>query len=97
MLTPGTTVTFAPEPYAPPDDNAGRVHIGPLARHHVMVQRRDHGIVTDEGSITDVDASLVLESTATVDEHILAKTNVLAKVSTERREELEGFRDPAPG
>lgn len=62
-----------------------------------MVQRRDHGVVADEGSIADVDAALVLEPAAAVDEDILSEINVLAKVGAEWWEELEGIRDLAPG
>ena len=86
-----------PEPHAPADHDARRVHVSSPARRHVVVQRRDDGVVADEGSIADVDAALVLEPAAAVDEHILTETDVLAEVSAERREESEGIGDLVPG
>ncbi|RJU02833.1 hypothetical protein D6T65_01560 [Arthrobacter frigidicola] len=53
--------------------------------------------MADEGPITGVDAALVLEPASAVDEHLRAEADVLAEVSAEGREELEGLGDLSPG
>ena len=58
-----------------------------------MIQRRDDRVVPNEAAIANVDAALVLEAAAAVDEHVLADADVLAEVGRERREKGERLRD----
>lgn len=80
----------------------GPVCFGARGRHRAHLFRghsNDHGpwryVLSDDRarahycSIADFDTALVLEPAAAVDEHVLTKPDVLAKVGTEWREELE--------
>ena len=55
-----------------------------------MVQGSQYYIVTDQRSVTDGDASLILEPTAAVDEHVLSQSDVFAAVRIEGWEQAEG-------
>ena len=55
-----------------------------------MVQGSQYYIVTDQRPVTDGDASLILETTAAVDEHVLSQSDVFAAVRIEGWKQAEG-------
>ena len=62
----------------------------PFLRSKVMVQCGQDNIMSDQGTIININAALILELTAGIDKHILSKCDVLSEISIERWEESEG-------
>lgn len=74
----------------PRDDHRCGFQVRPARRIHRMVQRGDDGVVTDERTVANHEAALVLEPAAGVDEDVLPEPDTASEIAGERREQADG-------
>jgi len=77
------------DPYVPADGNGRRKIVTSMIRRKTVVDGGQHHVVTDQGSIPDGNAALILETAAGVDEYVFPHRDVLSAVGVERREHVE--------